>query len=79
MQTLKKQTFHVNGPQLFNFLLATVRNMTSCGVDEFKQKLETFLEKLPDEPIVQCLVPGAWTSVVAACNSSPDHGGESCE
>ena len=45
IQTLREPTFQVNGPQLFNSLPASVRNMTNCGVDEFKIKLDNFLEK----------------------------------
>ena len=72
VQTLREQTFQVNGPQLFNSIPASVRNMTKCGVDEFKQKLDAFLENLPDEPNVPGLVPGACTSEARPSNSILD-------
>ena len=43
VQTLKEQTFQVNGPQLFNTLPSSVRNTTKCSVDEFKMKLDKYL------------------------------------
>ena len=72
IQTLREQTFQVNGPQLFNSLPASVRNMTKCGIDEFKMKLDNFLEKLPDEPSVSGLIPVACTSEARPSNSILD-------
>ena len=72
IQTLREQTFQVNGPQLYNILPANVRNMTRCSIDEFKMKLDKFLEGIPDEPSVRGLTPGACTAEARASNSLLD-------
>ena len=46
--------------------------MTKYGVDEFKMKLDLFLEKLPGKPNVSGLMPGACTSVARPSNSILD-------
>ena len=56
-QTLKEQTFQVNGPQLFNCLPVYLRNTTKCQLDDFKMKLDKYLETIPDEPSVRGLTP----------------------
>ena len=72
VQSLREQSFQVNGPQLFNCLLSAVRNMTKCTVEEFKAKLDTFLEKVPDEPSMRGLVPAACTADARPSNSIMD-------
>ena len=62
VKTLREQTFQVKGPQLFNALPASIGNMTICGIENFKMKLDKFLENVPDEPNVRGLVPGACTA-----------------
>ena len=46
--------------------------MTKCAIDEFKMKLDHFLEKLPDEPSVSGLIPVACTSEARPSNSILD-------
>ena len=72
VQSLREQSFQVNGPKLFNCLPAAVRNMTKCTVEEFKSKLDTFLEKVPDEPSMRGLIPAACTSDARPSNSILD-------
>ena len=72
VQTLREQTFQINGPQLFNSLPAYLRNITKCGVDDFKTKLDKYLEKVPDEPSMRGLVPRACTSEARPSNSILD-------
>ena len=72
VQTIKEQTFQVNGPQLFNTLPSSVGNTTKCSVNEFKMKLDKFLEGIPDEPSVSGLTPGACTLEARASNSLVD-------
>ena len=62
VQSIREQSFQVNGPQLFNSIPASIRNMTKCGIEDFKMKLDKFLENVPDEPNVRGLVPGACTA-----------------
>ena len=40
VQTLREQTFQLNGPKLFNSLPAKIRNMSKCSIDDFKIALE---------------------------------------
>ena len=69
----RQQSFQVGGPKLFNSLPANIRNMTKCTVDEFKMKLDQFLTKLPDEPKIGGLVPGACDQLTSTpSNSIPD-------
>ena len=72
VQTLREQTFQINGPQLFNSLPAYLRNITKCGVDDFKTKLDKYLEKVPDEPSMRGLVPRAYTIEARPSNSILD-------
>ena len=72
VKTLREQTFQVHGPQLFNALPNSVRNTTKCSVDDFKMKLDKFLETIPDEPNVGGLTPGASTLEARASNSIVD-------
>ena len=57
VKTLRYQSFQVHGPQLFNTLPKYIRNMTKCGVPEFKEALDNFLTKIPDQPKVGGLIP----------------------
>ena len=58
VQTLRRQSFQVAGPKLWNCLPKNVRNFKG-NQDEFKQKLDQFLTKVPDEPKADGLIPGA--------------------
>ena len=44
-------------PQLFNILPKYLRNMSKCGVLDFKEALDKFLTKIPDQPKVGGLIP----------------------
>ena len=58
VQSIREQTFQVNGPQLFNSLPAEIRNLTKCTLEDFKMSLDKHLETVPDEPRVRGLTPG---------------------
>ena len=58
MQNLRRQSFQVAGPKLWNSLPKNVRNFKG-NQDEFKRKLDQFLTKVPDEPKADGLIPGA--------------------
>ena len=62
VQTLKEQTFKVNGPRLFNSLPAFLRNMTKCPLEDFNMKLDKYLSRIPDEPSVDGLTLAGCTS-----------------
>jgi hypothetical protein len=72
VQTMREQTFQVNGPKLFNSLPAKIRNMSKCSIDDFKMALDKHLEKIPDEPNVSGLTPGGCTAEARASNSLLD-------
>ena len=58
VQNLRRQSFQVAGPKLWNCLPKNVRNFKGNQVD-FKQTLDKFLCKVPDEPKADGLIPGA--------------------
>ena len=70
---LKDQCFQVNGARLFNCLPSSIRNMSSlqqnqskCTVslDDFKEKLDKYLETIPDQPRIDGLTPGVETNSI---------------
>ena len=57
-QNLRRQSFQVAGPKLWNCLPKNVRNFRGTQID-FKETLDRFLSKVPDEPKADGLIPGA--------------------
>ena len=47
----RKSTFHYRGPQVFNALPRDLRDSTE-SMECFKIKLDTFLDMIPDNPII---------------------------
>ena len=45
----RESSFQVAGQNLFNALPKNIRNITRCGAEDFKLKLDAFLSKVPDE------------------------------
>ena len=43
---------------LFNCLSAKNRNLTKAGLDDSKMALNKWLEMVPDQPEIDCLMPG---------------------
>ena len=58
VQTLREQSFQINGARLFNSLPKKLRDMTR-DQDEFKAALDQHLAGIPDQPRMAGLVPGA--------------------
>ena len=54
--TLKNHSFQTNGPVLFNSLPKAIRNMKKC-TEEFKEELDIYLQKVPDQPKIDGLIP----------------------
>ena len=52
----RESSFQVAGPKVFDAIPKNVRNITSCGAEDFKLKLDAFLSKLPDEPKIGGLI-----------------------
>ena len=63
------QTFQFHGPRLFNALPKDVRNLTKCGAEVFKEKLDLFLNGIADEPAFPGLIPRGVTETGAPSNS----------
>ena len=55
----REQSLFVHGTRLFNLLPASLRNEDSCDLDLFKNHLDLFLSKIPDQPTVSGLVRAA--------------------
>ena len=55
-QTIRANSMGIMGPRLFNHLPSTIRGMTGCSVDAFKQALDKHLDTIPDEPRLPRLV-----------------------
>ena len=60
VQKLRDTSFQVSGPKLFNCLPKWLRNKRSLTIDEFKEKLDSILAKVPDEPRIGG--PAGWIS-----------------
>ena len=58
-QKLRRQSFQMSGPKLWNALPRNLRNINTCSLDQFKEVLDCFLSKVPDEPKTENLTPGA--------------------
>ena len=60
---LKEQAFQINGVKLFNCLPSSLRNQ-SVYQDKFKEKLDQYLAKVPDQPRIDGLSPGVETNSI---------------
>ena len=50
VELLAYNSFRWRGSRIFNALPPGVRNMSKCGVNVFKRKLDNFLSQVPDDP-----------------------------
>ena len=57
IQTLREQSFQINGTRLFNCLPRSVRNISNQ--DDFKAALDQHLARVPDQPRMGGLAPEA--------------------
>ena len=56
-RTNGESSFQVIGPRLFNSLPKYIRGIKNCSVEEFKEKLDELLGKVPDEPKIGGIMP----------------------
>ena len=68
INTIRENSFSVQGPKLFNCLPKKIRNITGVRVETFKHHLDKLLTNIPDQPGV----PGYAGSRAAATNSITD-------
>ena len=69
IQTLREQSFQIDGTRLFNCLPKKIRNIKR-DQDIFKVELDNFLSSIPDQPRVGSLVPEATCRITARQSNS---------
>ena len=52
IQSIRRASFAVNGPRIFNSLPKHIRDNTNCDVNTFKSRLDKFLSRIPDQPLI---------------------------
>ena len=57
VKSLREKSLQVHGPKLFNCLPKSIRNITKCDVDTFKEKLDLYISVIPDQPAIGGLIP----------------------
>ena len=70
LQTIREGSFTIHGSKVFNSLPKEIRNLSRISVDDFKSKLDKYLETLPDEPKVGDYTPSACSQVTMAPSNS---------
>merc|ERR1712004_70129 len=50
-----------------------VRNVKNCGIEQFKEALDNFLSKVPDEPKTDGLTPGATDLISGRATNSLEY------
>ena len=73
VQKCRRQSFQMSGPKVWNSLPRNVRNVTKCGVEQFKEALDCFLTKVPDEPKTDGLTPGATDIISGRATNSLEY------
>ena len=58
IQTLREQSFQINGPRLFNSIPKSIGSIT-VHQEDFKEALDMYLSDIPDQPRIKTLVPEA--------------------
>ena len=75
VETLRENSFQVKGARIFNSLPKSLRNLKQISVDDFKFKLDKYLETIPDEPSLPNYTPTACNQLTAkSSNSIVDQG-----
>ena len=70
VQSLREGSFQVHGARLFNSLPKHIRNSTRISIDKSKEKLDDFLQSLPDEPKFANYIPCASKQLDASPSNS---------
>ena len=74
IQSLRESSFQVHGPKLFNSLPQAIRNLQKISIDDFKAKLDKYLETIPDEPKLPNYIPATCNQITGnPSNSIVDH------
>jgi len=70
VKSLREGTLQVQGARLFNSLPPKIRNLQKCTEAEFKEALDNYLTRIPDEPMVGGLLPPALSMVTGNHSNS---------
>ena len=52
IQNIRRTSFAISGPRIFNSLPQYVRNTTNCDKNIFKARLDHYLQQVPDQPLI---------------------------
>ena len=69
IQSMREQSFQIHGARLFNCLPKKIRNIRIYQED-FQEALDRYLEKIPDQPRMNTLVPTATHRVTGKQSNS---------
>ena len=69
VRTLRDSSFQCAAPRLFNVLPKQIRNLTNISICEFKEHLDQYLSRVPDEPKVSGMTPSCLTPEARPTNS----------
>ena len=58
IRNLREQSYQSHGAKLFNAMPAYLRKLTKISQDDFKIELDQYLQKIPDQPKIDGLIPG---------------------
>ena len=58
IQTLRENSFQINGARLFNSLPKKIRNI-KYSQDDFKEAMDSYISDVPDQPRIGSLIPEA--------------------
>ena len=53
IKSLREESITIRGCKLFNAMPKELRELKNVSVDQFKEKLDIFLRKIPDEPCLR--------------------------
>ena len=70
VQAIREKSFQVHGAKLFNAIPKSIRNLRKISIEDFKFKLDKFLEGIPDEPKLPGYVPRSCNQISAVPSNS---------
>ena len=65
IQNIRRASFTVNGPHIFNSLPQYIRDTTKCDENVFKAHLDHYLQQVPDQPLIPGYTPTACVTQIA--------------
>ena len=82
IQRLREGSLSYHGAQLFNALPKGIRDLTKCSTESFKRRLDSFLSKIEDKPLVRGYTAARRTESNSLIHMIPlfrTHEDDSCE